>query len=164
MDTSEGVPSAFPIESTQFPCSQCKGLICNLSNENSYYLHCKNSQEVPVRINIVFGTSKEELITGAHRQEAKPDCPGSPPFTCAPPAISLEGVVAGGVAGMAQEQGGPQTGLPLRLSRTLCPAKGRCDSNFLASCSRSGASSLTGKSLVIRSSKPSSKGQASGAP
>lgn len=70
-EASTAFPSAFLIEATQFPCSQCKGLIYSLSNETSYFLHCKNSQEVPVRINIVFHTSKEELITGGHRQEAK---------------------------------------------------------------------------------------------
>lgn len=77
VDTSEGFPSAFLMEATQFPCSRCKGLSYSLSNEHSYFLHCKNSQEVPVRINIVFYTSKEELMTGGHRQEAKPNFLGS---------------------------------------------------------------------------------------
>ena len=164
VDTSEGVSSAFPVEATQFPCSQCKGLVYSLSNENHYYLHFKNSQEVPVRINIVLHTSKEELITGGHREEEKPNFLGFLALhMCLLRAISisLEGGVAGEVAGMAQEQREPQTGRPLCLSRTLCPARGRSDSSFLASCSSSGTSSLTGKSLVISSSKPSSSPRSS---
>jgi hypothetical protein len=112
------------MEATQFPCSQCKGLTYSLSNEHSYFLHCKNSQEVPVRINIVFYSSKEELMTGGHRQEAKPNFLGV--LEHLPPRSHLHFLrrrrqeEAGGTA---QEQSEAQTGLALRLSRTLCPAK-----------------------------------------
>lgn len=117
-----GLPSAFLVEGTQVPCSKGKGLLYSLSRENSYFLHCKNSQEVPLRINIAFHPSKEELITGGHRLEAKPHFLGSLALhICLLRAISIS--LEGGVAGLAQEQTEPETGLALHLSRTLCPAK-----------------------------------------
>lgn len=56
-------------------------LVYSLSKENSYFLHCKNSQEVPVRI--VFYTSKEEfiLVVAGKKQSRKrllPNFLGSP--------------------------------------------------------------------------------------
>lgn len=58
-------------------------LIYSLSRENSYFLHCKNSQEIPVRIDIVFCTSKEELtlVVAGKKQSRKRPLPnflGSP--------------------------------------------------------------------------------------
>ena len=50
---------------------QMQGLVhSHPLGENSYFFRCKNSQELPVRINIAFDTSKELLMSG-QRQEAE---------------------------------------------------------------------------------------------
>lgn len=83
------------------------------------------NQEVPVRINIAFYTSKE-LLMGGQRQEAEQKrvrlLSATLPFTSIssePPPFPREEKVAD----IAQEQSEPQTGLALCLSKTQCPTK-----------------------------------------
>lgn len=139
VEASEGSPSAFLLEATQFPCSKCGSLVYSLSKENSYFLHCKNSQEVPVRI--VFYTSKEELIlvvAGKKQSRKRP----SPNLLGSPSHLSpwKEGWQAWHRSKVSRRQAWPCASQGHRALQ-----RGRCDSNFLAPCCRSGASSLTGK-------------------